>query len=219
MTCVAEDEEPIVIREYIPSYYIRSPFTSFPLAMERPPSQESTLTDVSFPDSLFTKFSEDSEAETHVIEMSPTNADALPRISCSKAESTDALPDILFGPVLDQVRELKHPLALLLYSGDTSAQPTPKLPQMRFLDPLRPARRPPLGRAPSVKTRVPTGTRELPSQMAAAEQPSQAWRMFNKNSLGPILVSDRATRVFLVDQSGHVFRSCHSCTSRQKGIP
>jgi len=187
--------------------------------MERPPSQESTLTDVSFPDSLFTKNSEDSEAETPAIELSPTNADALTRISCSKAESTDAPPDIFFGPVLDHVRELKHPLAPLLYRGDTSAQPTPKLPRMRFLDPPRPARRPPLGHAPSVKTRVPTGTRELQSQMAAAEQHSQAWRMFNKNSPGPILVSDRATGVLLVDQSGHVFRSCHSCTSRQKGTP
>ena len=219
MTCGAEDEEPIVIREYIPSYYTRNPFTSFLLAMERPPSQESTLTDVSFPDSLFTKISEDSEAETHVIELPLTNADALTRISCSKAESTDALPDTFSGPVLDQVRELKRPLAPLLYSGDTSAQPTPKLPQMRFLDPLRPARRPPLGHAPSAKTRVLTGTRELPSQIAAAEQHSQAWRPFNKNSLGPILVSYRATRVLLVDQPGHVFRSCHSCTSRQKAIP
>jgi len=159
--------------------------------MERPPSQESTLTDVSFPDSLFTKFSEDSEAETPVIELSPTNADALTRISCSKAESTDAPPDIFFGPVLDHVRELKHPLAPLLYRGDISAQPTPKLPQMRFLDPPRPAQRPPAGHAP----RVPTGTRDLPNQMAAAEQHSQAWRLLNKNSLGPILVSDHATRV------------------------
>jgi len=210
MTCVAEDEEPIVIRECIPSCYTRSPFTSFPLVMERPPSQESTLTDVSFPDSLFTKISEDSEAET------PTNADALTRINCSKAESTDPLPDIFFGPVLDHVRELENPLAPLFYRGDTSTQPTPKLPQMRFLDPPRPARRPPPGHAP----RVPTGTRDLPNQMTAAEQHSQAWRMFNKNSPGPVPVSDRATRaMFLVDQSRHVFRSCHSCTSRQKGIP
>jgi len=111
----------------------RSPFTSFPLAMERPPSQESTLTDVSFPDSLFSKHSEDknsgdSEAESHVTELPRTNADALARISCSKAESTNDLPDIIFNPVFDHVRELKRPPAPLLHPGDTSAQPTPKLP-------------------------------------------------------------------------------------------
>jgi len=142
----------------------RSPFTSFPLAMRRPPSQESTLADVSFSGSLFSKLSEDSEAGSHFTELLRTNADALTRISCSKGESTDDLPDIIFNPVFDHVRELKHPPAPLLHPGDTSVQPTPKLPQMRFLDPLRPAWRPPLGHAP----RVPTGTRGLPSRMAAA---------------------------------------------------
>jgi len=36
--------------------------------------------------------------------------------------------------------------------------------------------------------------------MAAAEQHAQAWRLFNKNSLGPILVSDhQLVYLLLVD--------------------
>jgi len=159
--------------------------------MRRPPSQESTLTDASFPDSLFSGLSEASEAETHVTEPLRTSTDAPTRVSCSKGESADALPDIFFNPTLDHIRESKRPPAPLLYRGDTSAQPTPELPQMRFLDPPRPARRPPPGHAP----RVPTGTRDLPNQMAAAEQHLKVWCLFNKSSPGPILVSDRATRV------------------------
>ena len=162
ITCGAEDEEPIVFRECIPSCYTQSPFMSFLLGMERPPSQESTLTDVSLSDSLFSKLSENSEAESHVVELLPT-----------KAESAGALPDTPFSPVLDHVRELKRPPAPLLYPRDTSTQPTPKLPQMKFLDPLRPARRPQLGHVPPAKTRVPTGTRDLPIQMAAVKQHSQ----------------------------------------------
>jgi hypothetical protein len=98
----------------------------FPLAMERPPSLDSTLTDTSLPDSLFSKLSEASEAESHITGTPLKSIDALVRVSCSKGESTDALPDILFSPVLDHIRELKHPLAPPFHPGDTSAQPPSK---------------------------------------------------------------------------------------------
>jgi len=78
-----------------------------PLVMERPPSQGSILTTVtSSPDSLFSKFSEVSEAKVHITR--PPRA--LP----------DAVPDILISPVLDHVCELKHQPAPLLHLGDTS---------------------------------------------------------------------------------------------------
>ena len=98
MTHDADDEEPGVIRKYIPSCYIWSPLTRFPLAIKRPPSQESTLTDTSSPDSLFFKLSKALEAEIHITEPPRTSSDALARVSCSKGESTDALPDIFFSP-------------------------------------------------------------------------------------------------------------------------
>jgi len=73
----------------------------------RSPSQDSTLTDSSLPDSLFSKLS---EAESHITEPPVTSTDALAPVSCSKGESTDALSDILFSPALNPpIRELKHP--------------------------------------------------------------------------------------------------------------
>ena len=132
MTHGVDDEELGVIREYIPSYYTWSPLTSFPLAMKRPPSQESTLTDTSLPDSLFSKLSEASEAESHITEPPRTSADVPARASCSKGESTDALPDIFFSPALDRIRELKHPLAPLLRPGDHQRSPPPSYPGSYF---------------------------------------------------------------------------------------
>ena len=195
MTRGPDRDDPAAIRECILSCYTRSPLTSFPLAMRRPPSQESTLTDVSFPDSLFFGLSEASEAESHVTEPLRTSTDAPTRVSCSKGESADALPDIFFNPTLDHIRESKCPLAPLLHLGDISTQPTSRLPQIPFLDPPRPIQRPLPDHAPSVTTRVLTGTRYLPSPVAATEQRSKVWCRLNKNSPGPILVSDHAIRV------------------------
>ena len=164
---------------------------SFPLAMERSPSQES---DISLSDSLFTKISEASEARSHITEPPLTSTDTLARISCSEGGSTDALPDNLVNP-LGHTRELNRPLAPLLHPSDTSAQPTFKLPRISFLDPRYLARRPPFGHSPSVTTRALTGARDLSSPTATAEQRSQAWRLLNESSPGLILVSDRATCV------------------------
>lgn len=90
MTRDADDEEPGVIREYIPSCYIWSSLTSFPLAMERPPSQESTFTNTSLSNSLF---SELLEAESPITEKFRASVDELTYVSCS-----DALPDTFFSP-------------------------------------------------------------------------------------------------------------------------
>ena len=131
------DEEPGAAREYVSLCYSSSSLTRFPLAMERPPTQGSILTDTSSPDSLF-KLSEASKAKGHTAE--PPRA------------RPDTVPDILFSPASDHVRELKHPPAPLLHLGDTPAQPTCKLPRIPFPDPPRLARRPLLGHDPSVTT-------------------------------------------------------------------
>jgi len=77
--------------------------------------------------------------------------------------STDALPDIFFGPAT-------HPQVTV---GE-------------IFDPLPPTRRPPLGRAPRIPTKtrdvltktsdVPAKTSDVPSQMAAAEH-ARIWRL------------------------------------------
>ena len=100
--------------------------------MKRPPSQESTLTNTSLPDSLFTKLSEASEAESNITEPPRTSADVLAWANCSKGESTDALPDIFFSPALDRIRELKHPLAPLLHPGHNKRSPPPSYPGSYF---------------------------------------------------------------------------------------
>jgi len=78
---------------------------SFPLAMDRPPSQGSTLTDTSTRDSLFSKLS---GAESSVTELAQTSTEALAQASHSKDGKTDDFPDSFFSRVPDHVRELKH---------------------------------------------------------------------------------------------------------------
>jgi len=149
ITRATDDEELGFTRMYIPACRPSSLLAIFPLVMERPPSQGSILTDTSSPDSLFSKFSEVSEAKVHTTRPSRT----LP----------DAVPDILFSPVLDHVCELKHQPAPLLHLGDTSVQPAYKLPRIlpwilsrivprTFLSPPRPARRPSFDHGTSVTT-------------------------------------------------------------------
>lgn len=102
-----DDEELGFTREYIPACYHSSSFTSFPLAMERPPSLGSILTDTSLPDSLFSELSDAPEAKVYITKPPRTRP--------------DALPDISFSPALDHTRESKRPLTLLLHPGDASA--------------------------------------------------------------------------------------------------
>jgi hypothetical protein len=110
-----DDEELGATGEYIPPCYSGS-LTSFPLVMERPPSRRSTLTDTSAPDSLFSKISEASEAQiTETSQMRP-----------------DPVPGFLFSPVLDHVRELKHPPAPLLHLGDNQHSPPASYPGSNF---------------------------------------------------------------------------------------
>lgn len=144
-----------------------------PSAMGRPSSQDSTLTDTSLPDSLFSNLSGSSVAGSYITELLRTSTDALPLASCLKGESVDALPDILFGPAWDPIRELKHPPAPPSHLCDASEQPTSKLPRILFLDPQYPARRLPLGRVLSAITRAPTGTGCFPSPVEVAGQFSQ----------------------------------------------
>lgn len=60
------------------------------------------------PDSLFSRLSETSEAETFITEPSPTSTDALVLGGHSKGESTEDLPAFLFGQTSDHGCELKH---------------------------------------------------------------------------------------------------------------
>lgn len=86
--------------------------------MERPPSQGSTHTETSLPDSLFSKLS---ETGTHITESPRTSTEALGRDSFSKDESSAIIPDISLSPASGRVRELRHPPALPLHLGDTLA--------------------------------------------------------------------------------------------------
>jgi serine/threonine protein kinase len=74
-------------------------------AMERPPSQDSVT---SMPESLFSKLSEFSEAETSITEPGLASTEALAAGIHSKGESTEDLPAFLFSPVLDHA---SHPQA------------------------------------------------------------------------------------------------------------
>lgn len=143
----------------IPSYCSSSSLTSSPSAVGCPPSHGSTFTGTSLPDPLSSKPSEASETESHVTEPPWT--------------STGALLDTLFSPALDHVRELKPPPALPLHLGDTSAQPTSKVPQ------------------------IPTGTGKFPSPVAVAERLLRIWCLLSEGSLGLILVSDGIASVFI----------------------
>jgi len=79
-----------------------SPLTGSPSTVDRPPSQESTLTDTSTSDSLFSKLS---AAESSATEPSKTSTDALGWGSRSKGDDARALTNILFG---HPPRKLKH---------------------------------------------------------------------------------------------------------------
>ena len=119
-----------VQRERVPPTYPSSFLTSFPLAMIRPPSQESTPTDVSSPDSLFSKISEVSEAESPITEPPRKSTDALAWDSHSRGGITDALP-------ADHVCELKQRPAPPSQLADTLTLDTSQLPLILFLDLLR----------------------------------------------------------------------------------
>jgi len=99
------------------------------IPMKRPPSQESILTDTSLPDSLFSKLSEASEAESHITEPPRTSPDVLAWVSCSKGESTDAIPDIFFSPALDHIPHVQitpDPISRPPTPGsETTARPRP----------------------------------------------------------------------------------------------
>jgi len=133
-----DDEELGFARAYLPACYPSSLLASFPSVMERPPSQESILTDTSLPDSLFSKFSEVSEVKVHIPRPPRTHP--------------DAVPDILISPALHHVCELKHQPAPLLHLGDTSVQPTYKLPRIPSLDSPHPARGPSFDHGPPLAT-------------------------------------------------------------------
>ena len=124
-TCGTDDGEIDVYREGILEPYTLGSLTSSPLAMDRYPSQGSTLTDASVPDSLFSRLS---EAESFNTEPPQMSTDASPWGSHPKA----ALADILSRPVPDPIRKLKHPS---LHLPNSSAQLAPKLPRTPFLDP------------------------------------------------------------------------------------
>lgn len=71
--------------------------------MDRPPSQESTLTDTSIHDSLFSNLS---TTESAITEPAQTSTEVLPWDGIPlKGEGTTALPGISFSPVPDPVRE------------------------------------------------------------------------------------------------------------------
>lgn len=72
---------------------------SFSLAADRPHAHNSL-------ESLFSKLSEPSQAESPITE---PGTDVLVRASRSKGEDTDALPDIFFGPTSEYARESKRP--------------------------------------------------------------------------------------------------------------
>jgi len=166
--------------------------TSFPIAMERPPSQGSILTGTLSPDSLYSELSEVPGTEGYITKPSR------PR--------PDAVPDVLFNPVLDHIRELRHPPAPLLHLGNTSAQPTSKLPWIPH--------------GPSVKTRVPTKIGDLLSPVAAARKCSQEENLLSESSPDLMLVSDRVACVLtlLLTNLDMIF-SFHSHTPRQSGMP
>jgi hypothetical protein len=108
----SDEEEPGDISEYIPPCSTWSPFTSFPLAMKRPPSQESEMHmhfTTSFADPLPSKHSRAPEVESHSTGPPRMSTDALTQVSCSKGEITDALPEIVFNPALDRICKLRYP--------------------------------------------------------------------------------------------------------------
>lgn len=164
----------------------------FPIAIERPPSQGSTLTGTLSPDSLYSELSEASGTGGYITK--------------SSRPHPDAVPDVLFSPVLDHVRELRHLPAPLLYLSNTSAQPTFKLAW--------------IPRGPSVKTRAPTRIRNLSSPVEAAKKYSQEENRLNESSPGLMPVSDRVACVLtlLLTNLDMIF-SFHSHTPRQNGIP
>ena len=101
-----DDENTGIHRARIPESYPSDSLGSLPSAMDRSPSEGSTLTNASMHDSLFSKLS---EAESSITEPAQTSTEALASGVYSKGGSADALPDILFGPASDPARELKHP--------------------------------------------------------------------------------------------------------------
>ena len=173
-----------------------SSLTNLALARKRASSQDSILTDgSSLPDSLPSKL----ETKSHITVPTVTSTDSLAPASCSKGESTDALPDQLLSPTLDDpARELKRPLASPLCLCNTSTQPTSKLPRTPFLDPQRPARRSLLCHGSSATTRVYIRTRYSPCPVVATEQSSQTWCLLSENSPGLIQVSDYVARMFIL---------------------
>lgn len=76
--------------------------------MARRPSQGSTTTDISLPDSLFSKLSGGSETESSINEPARTSGDALARGSQLKGGGMDSIPDSVSSPASDHVRELKQ---------------------------------------------------------------------------------------------------------------
>ena len=91
---------------YIPLLHSSSALINSPLAMGRPPSQESIT---SVPDSLFSKLSETSETGTLITEPGLTSTDALVRDSHSKWDSEENLPAFLFDSASSPSCELKRP--------------------------------------------------------------------------------------------------------------
>jgi len=111
-----DDEDVGVYPEWTPEPYSSSSLTNFLLAMDRPPSQGSTLTDTSAHDSLFSKLS---EAESSITESDQTSIDALVPDVHSKGGSTDTLPDFPPGPASDNASNF------LATTGPVSRSPTP----------------------------------------------------------------------------------------------
>ena len=74
--------------------------------MTRYPSRGATHTDISLPDSLFSKLSEGSEAEDSINEPARMSNDAPVRGSQSRGGGMD--PDFILSPASEHVRELKQ---------------------------------------------------------------------------------------------------------------
>ncbi|KAF9648265.1 kinase-like protein [Thelephora ganbajun] len=92
--------------------------------MERPPSQESTLTDTSTPDSLFSKLSEASEAESSIAEPARASTDVLARDSYTKGGSSDDLPAPFFSPASDHVAHFQLTPDPVSRSSTPGSEPT-----------------------------------------------------------------------------------------------